>query len=254
MSKEILTQHLLATIDTALARRAFEAPFLQHAGLGTLPTNVLEHWLAQDTYYTRAYVRFIGQTLSALRLPFSSTAGAGDSKALDFRILDVLVTALNGIHREMAFFESTAARYGLQLTSDGSPPEPGKAAVEYQELFRATGERSAHDGRDGLLEALVVLWATEHTYLTAWRKAREGMNAPSSAKQDSNATRALYEAFIPNWTSDEFGSFVADCAKVVDELAGEMGVLEDAAKVKRYQQVWETVLGIEEAFWPTMEL
>jgi thiaminase len=250
MPDQSLTQYLLSVTDPAATRRAFEHPFLTHAGRGTVPDELLERWLAQDTHYTRAYTRFIGQTVGGLRLPFQgATSGA---RALEFRVLDVLVAALNGIQRETMFFEETAAQYGLRLAHGGAAPEPGAAAQDYRRLFETVGsEASSHGDRGGLIRALVLLWSTEHAYLTSWRAAQKA--GADAAPASSAAARALREAFIPNWTNDAFEEFVASCAKIVDDLAAEEGVLEDDARKEACRGVWAEVLRIEEAFWPHME-
>jgi thiaminase len=254
MTNNTLTRYLLTTTDPASTSRAFEHPFLKHAGRGTVPDELLERWLGQDIHYTRAYVRFIGQTLSGLRLPFEGAAT--DGRAFEFRVLDVLVAALNGIQRETTFFENTAVRYGLQIAPGGIVPEPGAAAQDYQRLFEAVGgEASRRGDRAGLLRALVLLWATEYAYLTSWREAQKAMSLTAdtsmSKGSDSAAVRALHEAFIPNWTSTAFEEFVEECAKVVNELAIQEGVLHNDAK-ETCRSVWMEVLRIEEAFWPRM--
>ena len=61
-------------------------------------------------------------------------------------------------------------------------------------------------------------------------------------------TGALRSAFIPNWTSRAFESFVAEIAELTDLLAER----EDAVgrKLDVYKAVWGHVLDVERRFWP----
>lgn len=70
-----LTTHLL-TLSPLGIKGATRAPFLAHAGRGTLSREVLQTWLAQDRLYAQAYVRFAALLLANVRLP-SAVEAAG---------------------------------------------------------------------------------------------------------------------------------------------------------------------------------
>jgi hypothetical protein len=73
-----------------------------------------------------------------------------------YRTMDLLISALNNIRREMSFFEITATKYGIHLTDD----PPNFITRAYLDLFHGVSSPSA-----SLLEGMVVLWATEHVSL-----------------------------------------------------------------------------------------
>lgn len=143
-----LTRHLLDT-NRAVFNDATQQPFLSHAGYGTLSPAPLLQWLVQDSHYARGFVQFIGQLLAKIRLPIVQNSQFHPM----YRTMDLLITSLNNIRREMSFFEITATKYGLNVGND--PPTPITRA--YLDLFISASSASA-----SLLEGMVVLWATEH--------------------------------------------------------------------------------------------
>ena len=110
-----LAAHLLARFNSPFAQ-ATQQPFLSHAGCGTLSASALSQWLIQDAHYARGYIRFIGNMLSKIRLPVVPNSQFHQT----YRIMDLLISALNNIRREMTFFEITATKFGLQMTDE--PP------------------------------------------------------------------------------------------------------------------------------------
>ena len=167
-----LTQMLL-THNPHLFSLATSSPFLHSAGLGTLPKSVLSKWLSQDRLYAQSYIGFIGALIARVHLPHAFVKDK--STSLRWKIVKLLSSALENIHRELAFFEDAAERYGLDLEASpghwkdgvGSGFQAASATRQYEALFRAFGA----DPSMSLLEGLVVLWATEQVYLSAWRYA-----------------------------------------------------------------------------------
>lgn len=143
-----LTAHLLASQATAFSQ-ATQQSFLSHAGCGSLAAGPLLQWLVQDGHYQRGYIRFIGQLLAKIRLPQTQNSQFHHM----YRIMDLLISALNNMRREMQFFEITTTKYGLNLSHD--PPTPVTRAV--LDLFVSASSSSA-----SMLEGMVVLWGTEH--------------------------------------------------------------------------------------------
>jgi len=143
-----LTSHLLTTCSGPFVQ-ATQQPFLSHSGCGSIGVGPLTQWLVQDSYYARAFMRFIGQLLAKIRLPMTQNSQFHPM----FRTMDLLISALNNMRREMQFFEITATKYGLALPTD--PPSPITRALI--DLFTSATSPSA-----SLLEGMVVLWGTEH--------------------------------------------------------------------------------------------
>jgi hypothetical protein len=146
-----LTAHLLAVCHTPF-QQATQQPFLSHAGCGSLAQGPLSQWLVQDGHYARGYIRFVGQLLAKIRLPQTQNSQFHPM----YRTMDLLISALNNMRREMQFFEITATKYGLALSPD--PATPITRAL--LDLFVSASSSSA-----SLLEGMVVLWGTEHVSL-----------------------------------------------------------------------------------------
>ncbi len=265
-----LTTHLPTTTPNSL-HRATTHPFLRRAGSGQIPKPLLSQWLSQDRLYAQSYVRFIGLLLAKVHLPTTpsppspANAKANDEngKAIQEKVLDILISALTNIRTELGFFEDVAREYGLDLNTPLAGLEgyegrfsAGPITRGYIDMFVSAGSAGT-----SLLEGLVVLWATEVCYLRAWRGAAvyldQGSGAPGEAVAggDDMDGGALRKKFIPNWASDEFGEFVQKIGDVVDEL----GMLElqggkDAEDaLARCERWWRQVVWLEERFWPDVE-
>lgn len=143
-----LTAHLLQTMSS-IFNAATQQPFLSHSGCGTLSLQSLAMWMVQDGHYTRAYIQFIGALIAKIRLP----AGVNSQFHPMYRTMDLLISALNNIRREMSFFEITASKYNIGLVEVA----PNNITRAYLDLFASVSSPSS-----SLLEGMVVLWATEH--------------------------------------------------------------------------------------------
>ena len=257
-------------------------PFLRLSGLGLVPASTLSRWLSQDRLYAQSYVSFIGGLIARVHLPYAFVNDKDNS--LRWKIVKVLNASLQNIFRELEFFESVAKRYGLELEKaweakddkSGRGFEASGGTRQYESLFRAFGT----DPTMTLLEGMVVLWATEQCYLSAWRYAanqeRKQSGSQSPLKNGSgwgdqiNRTMstitseptdedkrskyasdldggALRKEFIPNWTSTDFEGFVQEIADATNELAER----EEAwRKLDVYKAVWEHICEVERRFWP----
>lgn len=229
---------------------ATQHPFLKLAGKGTLPKATLSRWLSQDRLYAQSYISFIGALIARVHLPYENTPNK--STSLQWRIVHLLSSSLENIHRELSFFADTAKKYDLQLDA---PSKPGaaftseQATEQYIELFRSFGA----DPSKSLLEGLVVLWATEACYLSAWTFASSFTVTPHNEDEtDPHHSSdldggALRDAFIPNWTSPEFQKFVQDIAELTDLLAEQEIV--GGRDLEPFKQAWLHVLDVEKRFW-----
>jgi len=253
-SKSLTTSLLNASLKGF--NLATQHPFLERAGKGTLPKATLSRWLSQDRLYAQAYVSFIGALIARVDLPYENLFDK--STSLEWRIVNLLSSSLDNIRRELAFFDETADKYGLQLDARSDPDpafKPELVTEQYIEIFRSFGK----DPSKNLLEGMVVLWATEACYLSAWTYALVFMASTQQSeikiKKEDDLTHssdldggALRDAFIPNWTSPEFQEFVKDIAEVTDMLAEQEAIA--GRDLKPFEWVWRHVLDIERRFWP----
>ena len=163
-----LTSHLLQ-LDPGGLKKATEHPFLSQAGNGTLPTDTLRSWLAQDAHYARGYVKFVAGLLTHLDLPSRICASGQDPQlegahvsnntSLNWRVLDLLVGALANVKRELEFFEATSRRYELNIESSPGFEALNLDTAAYVDHFESIAKGK---GPQMLLRGLVTLWATEY--------------------------------------------------------------------------------------------
>lgn len=176
-----LANHLL-TRDPDAVSSATQNPFLSHAGCGTISAEALSQWLAQDAHISRAFVNFVGKLIGKMRLPETTISMENTT----FRAMDLLISTLTNVRREMSFFDNTASKYGLHI----EPVQAKPATKGFIDLFA-----SAAGPESSLLEGLVLLWATEHVRpgrkLSPWSKCA---NQKSSVTVVHGTTPALSTA------------------------------------------------------------
>ena len=229
---------------------ATQAPFLEAAGVGRVGKTLLSQWLSQDRLYAQGYVRFIGMMLSKIKLPI-----AAGTKGIDWQVMGILISALTNIKRELIFFDDVAKRYGLDLEAPWPGEEkfiPTPITRGYLDLFMNAASPGA-----SLLEGMVVLWATEKCYYSAWLYALQSQSRQQQPMGEEAELKdadggALRREFIPNWTSDDFRDFVRQIGDLVDELA-LLEEQEHPRRRTRYEEVWKQVLWLEARFWPLLE-
>ncbi|PPJ58434.1 hypothetical protein CBER1_09284 [Cercospora berteroae] len=259
-----LVNHLLNKWPEKFTK-ATQLQFLSHAGCGTLSTPALSHWLGQNGHISRAMIAFIGNLIGKVRLP-----DVPDSKqSTQFRALDLLISTVSNLRKEIDFIENTKRKYGIH--TDNEPPLPITKA--YVDLLTSSAE-----SRSSLLEGMVALWATEHCYCASWQYASTfASNVPASnysvpsyltgsgvnyggeptpfrgnvgAGNNDQHTSALQEALIPNWTSREFAKFVEACRAIVDELANAETTGSGREQLLRCEGVFQQVVFLWERIWP----
>jgi len=233
-----LTEKLIQS-DAAGFKRATDAPFIVAARNGTVPKSTLSQWLSQDKLYAEAYIAFIGSLLTQITFtPQSSPIGT-----TNWRILEVLITMLQGIQLELTFFHSTAERYGLNLNTPWeheSTFTPNPVTKAYIDLFASASLLSC-----SLLEGMTILWATEYCYLKAWQNV-VSKDRQVDFTQDLDGG-ALRSTFAPNWTTDAFSETVTTLGNLVNELAEQDSERKDACRI-----IWRQIIWLEERFWPSM--
>ncbi|OAL30251.1 hypothetical protein AYO20_08825 [Fonsecaea nubica] len=201
-----LTNILLTSAPQQFAH-ATEHPFLRLAGQGKLPKHVLSRWLSQDRLYAQAYIGFIGSLIARVDLPYANVADK--STSLRWRIVNCLSGALQNIHAELRFFADTAAKYGLELDAptraDGMFTAE-QATKQYIDLFRAFWT----DPSMSLLEGMVVLWATETVYLSAWNYARSFWEKPTAEVGRNEKETTKSEGVMSELEGSEVNTLIND--------------------------------------------
>ncbi|KAL6702786.1 hypothetical protein ACN47E_000922 [Coniothyrium glycines] len=233
-----VTAHLLATCSAAFTQ-ATQQPFLSHAGCGSLAAGPLSQWLVQDGHYARGYIRFVGQLLAKIRLPQTQNSQFHPM----YRTMDLLISALNNMRREMQFFEITATKYGLALGNE-SPTPITRALLD---LFVSASSSSA-----SLLEGMIVLWGIEHCYRSAWQYASSFSNSLSHPSNEPHII-ALHQALIPNWTSPAFNKFIDATRALVDELANTTTTRDGKEEMQRCEEIFRQICWLGERFWPDVD-
>ncbi|GAA5864503.1 hypothetical protein JCM8547_005564 [Rhodosporidiobolus lusitaniae] len=230
---------------------ATEHAFLTAAGKHDLDSKTLSSWLAQDRAYAlHGYPKFIAGLISSL--PLSSPSHQSSSQSL----LSLFSYSLSNIHREVAFFDSLGPRFGLDLSI--APPatkteSAGKLVGKrlrpttkaYVDLLIATGAEAGRNG-GGVEEGLVLLWAMEKVYFTAWTHAAS--QTKSSPLLTDEKTSAALTELIDNWTNDEFAEFVDRIEKEVEKLE----LKEGSEEWERCEEVFKYTLWLEQRFWPEL--
>lgn len=228
-----LTTHLLSYSRPAFTA-ATQHPFLRLCGEATIADSTLLNWLKQDRLYALTYVTFIGSLLSKL----SISSEPGRVETLEWRVADLLITALSLIRKELVMFEDVL-RQELGWGKNAEAEVRARTETQaYLDLFAGAAGPS-----QSLLVGMTVLWATEKCYLTSWRWA-----ASNGDKSGVASNNVLQRLFIPNWTSTEFEGFVDNIGRLVDELAQNVEV--GGKEWVKCERVWTQVLWAEEHFWP----
>lgn len=223
-------------------------------------------------------IAFIGSLISKVRLPDA----ANSKQNTQYRALDLLISTVSNLRKEIDFIENTKRKYGIQ--ADIEPPSPMTKA--YVDLLASSSEP-----RSTLLEGMVALWATEHVgvvqtvssdlvtdgfqcYCASWQYASTfASNVPSSnysvpsyltgsntystgqtpfraGNNNDQHVPALHEALIPNWTSREFSKFVEACRAIVDELANAETTGSGRDQLVRCEGVYQQVIFLWQRIWP----
>jgi thiaminase len=247
MADKSLTELLMSHPGTAEQyTKATQNDFLRRAGQGKVPRDKLSQWLSQDRLYAQAHCRFLGGLISRVQLPKEQ----GIDSSFEWRLITLLKGALEGILKELQFFEETARKYGLDLAYDvqGGEFQPDSNTKEFIECFDGFGAE-ASSGPHALLQGLVVLWTTEKVYLDAWTFALEQEAKGVGADHDLDGG-ALRKEFIPNWTSKAFNGFVKEIQECLDLFAKQKYSPKEANALAL--KTWGQVLPLEVGFWPEM--
>lgn len=218
MNAEVAFHRQLLESAKSIWEATLAHPFLASVADGTIPDETFRNWLAQDYFFVRRQVPFMGVLIS--KAPAHLRPPLGDA-----------VTMLN---RELELFREQAEAHGASLDQ-----EPAPTCHAYVQFMLATAyQRSFAQG-------FAVLYGLEKAYLDAWTwvKAHQQEESP-------------WQAFIDNWSSDAFREYVEDwLAGTLDELANEQSAAERAAMedlfrlTARYEYLfWDMAMSGEQ--WP----
>lgn len=180
----------------ALWEAAFNSPFLDALAQGTLPAESFARWLSQDYLFARNLVAFQAILLAKARRDCHGP----------------LIAGLVALDNELTWFETHAARLGLNL---GVAPRP--ACRDYADLLM----RSAYSLSFPVL--LGMLYGVEASYLAAW----------SALKPEGP-----YAEFIERWSNPSFAAYVDSLRELCERYPN------DAA-----QAHFNRVLEAERDFW-----
>ena len=201
-----LTQVLLSSSPHQFSL-ATQHPFLRLAGQGHLPKESLSLWLSQDRLYAQSYLVFIGSLIARVDLPYVNVTDK--SSSLRWRLVQCLTGALHNIHTELKLFQDTADKYGLNLEmasrADGAfAAEP--STKQYIDLFRAFWT----DPSMSLLEGMVVLWATETVYSSAWGYAKSFIDQSERETEDQQRkSKATSGGIMPDLEGSEVNTVLS---------------------------------------------
>ncbi|KAG1876270.1 heme oxygenase-like protein [Suillus subluteus] len=207
-----ITHHLK---DQCNLSAATQHEFLTAAGTLSLSPARLAAWLCQDRIYAaHAYPRFIGLLIS--KIPFD---GPAVEEELNRETLVLLTAGLEGMIREVAFFEGVAKEWGLDINGWIER----KATRDYTaEMARVASVGSLEDG-------LVFLWAMEQVQ-----------------DNTANAIRQLTN----NWTTPEFEESVRKVEVLANRHFARHHHGHSHSAVRAMESICARVVELEKMFWP----
>lgn len=193
----------MAAHDHALVRNAgplwdeaTRSPFLDALAAGSLDEDALRRWLAQDYLFVKDLMAF--QAILLARAPRDCH--------------NPLISGLTALDKELAWFESHAARLRVDL---GIPNH--SICRRYTDFLM----RCAYTKPCPVL--LAILFGVEASYLAAWSAV-----APSGP----------YAEFIERWSSADLAAYVA-----------ALGALVERHPHQAAQEHFNEVLAHEREFW-----
>ncbi|KAI8875607.1 heme oxygenase-like protein [Backusella circina FSU 941] len=235
-----LTEHLLS-LDTDNFKKATQHEFLKQVGQFDIKPEHLKAWIIQDRFYTGGYVSMMGTMVSRLAL-FEDQRELGDndpsfSVTRSQGILKTLSFALSNVYREANFFTEILNKPCYSMDQSVTQKE---TTLRYIEFEKKVARESGYD----LGEALIVLWAMEKVFYTAWSYAK----SISSSEQQQQKTDDLHlqscRELMENWTLPEFNTFVEECAFHVDQLS-----TKDPRRLQSFEKTYRDCLALEVIFW-----
>lgn len=171
-------------------RAATRHPFLDGVREGSLPEAAFRAWLVQDHHFVDDLMRFQARLLAAA--PRRDQA--------------LLIGGLAALEAELTWFETHAARLGLDLGAAAHP-----TTVRYREWLESLASAAYAAG-------VTALWTLELAYLEAWRSAAPG--APA------------FREFVEHWTVPEFAGYVDGLRAAVERAGGDVAAFLETARLE----------------------
>ncbi|WWC98904.1 hypothetical protein V866_005798 [Kwoniella sp. B9012] len=245
-TKQKFTDYLLEKYADDF-KLATQHEFLKQSGEGSINSEVLKEWLKQD--YLFAYeggIKYTAALLSKINLSPSSSA-IRPFPASD--LVPILGWSATNLLRETDWFLSVASQHGLEVFDD-KPRERDMNKYgllgEYSPITRGYIDYLQVIGALGSIEeGMMVLWASEKIYNSAWIYAKTFSHLNNS----SNETQKALIKFCDNWTTPEFTEFVERCENAMNKFDIELG----SEVAERCEKAFKTILWYEQRFWPSVE-
>lgn len=182
--------------------------FLLETRDGTIADETFATWMRQDYLFVEAALPFISGLL---------TKAPAEHR-------EALAGFLPALQDELRLFEERAGDAGVDLR--GAPPS--FTCHAYVQFLLATAYRATY------AEGMTVLYVAEKAYHESWKVVREGLDRSSR-----------WWPFVDNWSSEEFGEWVAWIEGTLNGLAEVAG----PAERDRMAELFETTTRYEVAFW-----
>uniref|UniRef100_A0A061SG71 Transcription activator n=1 Tax=Tetraselmis sp. GSL018 TaxID=582737 RepID=A0A061SG71_9CHLO len=193
------------------ARSAVDHPFLVAVRKGTIKDEQYNTWLLQDYLFVQTFTRFAGKVLA---------------KAPDEEGMFLILRSLGVLPDELRWFRTTLESRGVPV--DLSEEQP--VLRRYREALERWGDEL------DWAEAVLVYYAVEHVYGTAWGTCAAGAPEP-------------YRTWAMRWGSPEFAAFCDDLERAAAKaLHYEGGALPEGRR-ERAEELFREVLELEEEFW-----
>ncbi|WWC87519.1 uncharacterized protein L201_002409 [Kwoniella dendrophila CBS 6074] len=243
MSSQKFTDYLLKKYANDF-KIATEHEFLKQSGEGSIDSKILKEWLKQD--YLFAYeggIKYTAALLSKVSLsPSSSHIRPFPSNEL----VPILGWSATNLLRETDWFLSVAKEHDLDVFGVGRDENKYGLLGEYNQITRGYIDYLQVIGAlASIEEGLLVLWASEKIYNSAWLYAKKH----SHLNQSSNQTQKALIKFVNNWTTPEFTEFVAKCENALNQFDIQPG--SDIAE--KCEKAFKNILWYEQRFWPSVE-
>ncbi|KAJ6261832.1 hypothetical protein Dda_2631 [Drechslerella dactyloides] len=253
-----LIAHLLS-LDADSRKHATEHRFLSAVARDSCRPDRFQQWLAQSRQFAAVYGSFV----RALFLKIAEYKHAYPSEPLlalwvRHNVADRLDVTLMNTADEEGWFAA--------MLGDRSPPVAIGSEYDYDMYswddarMRVSGAVTAYrwflmscatSAAWGLLEGLVVLWATQRCRRDAWMFARRSVVTVRGLQHDRMDVDTQGGVFVANWTQRGFGDYLMTLEDLVEGVARVEGVQVGSEVWRRCEEAWKQVLRLEARLWPS---
>lgn len=243
-----LTQALLAS-DTKAYETASKPEFASLAYKGEVPKSGLSQWLKHDRVYLHSYLKTIGGVIRDLNLPDTNEQPEADT----LRFSDWLITLLWSVRREDRTIIDTAQKYSLDINAevgaDGHIKTKSASTKLFEDLFSSISCTNEHLG---WFDFAIMFYGIERAYHDAWLWGKT-LNDESKATSSDLDGGALRDVLTVSWTSKEFGEFLVEMERLLDEVvARETTTGGEETREELFEcakRVWDKTIAIQAIYW-----